>query len=181
MLNWKPFYKLLGIPDDVTEPTPYQLLGISPGGHSPAQVRHLLDEKKKMLRRNTPGPQFIPIMSMLEQELDLAAAQLVGDLESKQDTEGPKRKTNASRRPGREPTWQQLLLMIAKAILSAAGPDGTLGEENRRAVARRLRRLGLSKESIQWLLAKVPKPDRSAGGQSGQPQANQGNLGHRRA
>ena len=69
--------RLLGLPEDAADPTAYQLLGLDPRRFAPEQVQPALEERKRRLRQNIPGPQFIPIVSRFEQELDRVAALLL--------------------------------------------------------------------------------------------------------
>ena len=79
MNELRPFYKLLSIPEDTTTPTPFQLLGL-PEVHSAPLTREQIEqavlERKKLLRQNVPGPHALPIMSLVEQMMDKAAAKL---------------------------------------------------------------------------------------------------------
>ncbi len=83
MNELRPFYKLLGIPEDTAAPTPFQLLGL-PAAPSPPLTREQIEqavlERKKMLRQNIPGPHALPIMSLIEQTIDRAAAKLLDHL-----------------------------------------------------------------------------------------------------
>jgi hypothetical protein len=83
MNELRPFYKLLSIPEDTAAPTPLQLLGL-PAVHSPPLTREQIEqavlERKKLLRQNMPGPHALPIMSLVEQTMDKAAANLLKQL-----------------------------------------------------------------------------------------------------
>jgi len=79
MIEWSFFYKVLDIPEAVTEPTYYQLLGIDPRMCT-AELVAPLEERRKRLRHNIPGPQFVPLVLRFEkQQLEVAAAVLSDD------------------------------------------------------------------------------------------------------
>jgi hypothetical protein len=83
MNELRPFYRLLSIPEDTDAPTPFQLLGL-PAVHSAALTREQIEqavlERKKLLRQSIPGPHALPIMSLVEQTIDRAAAKLLQQL-----------------------------------------------------------------------------------------------------
>lgn len=117
MNELRPFYKLLSIPEDTATPTPFQLLGL-PEAHTPGltreQIEQALLERRKLLRQNIPGPQAFPIVSLIEQTMDRAAARLmkhlgladarpIGQSEPNKGREGP---SGPSSRPA-SPVEQQ--------------------------------------------------------------------------
>ena len=78
IMDWTPFFRMLGIPEEVAEPTAYQLLGLTdPRTLTRELVEEALTERKKLLRQNIPGPQFIPLVSVFEKKLEHAASILV--------------------------------------------------------------------------------------------------------
>ena len=78
MIYGPAFYKLLGIPESVAEPTAYDLLALDPRMITERMVDEALAERKTSLRQNIPGPRFIPIVAAIERELD-AAAEILRD------------------------------------------------------------------------------------------------------
>ena len=83
MNELRPFYKLLSIPEDTASPTPFQLLGLPEVHSTPLtreQIEQAVQERKKLLRQNIPGPHALPIMSLVEQTIDRAAAKLLDHL-----------------------------------------------------------------------------------------------------
>jgi hypothetical protein len=83
MNELRPFYKLLSIPEDTAAPTPFQLLGLPVAPSAPLtreQIEQAVLERKKLLRQHIPGPQALPIMSLVEQTIDRAAARLLKHL-----------------------------------------------------------------------------------------------------
>ena len=139
MIEWTFFYRLLGIPEQVAEPTVYQLLGFTdPRAITRESIQEALNERKKLLRQNIPGPQFIPIVSAFEQELDRAAAiildphkrkayhqRLFGEIRARKKL----RKTRAAR--------QALVQAAREVIRTALAGDGTLEAGQRPALAER--------------------------------------------
>jgi hypothetical protein len=75
------FRRLLGLPEGVTDPGPHELLGLDPAMCGPAAIDDALKERKKVLRQRIPGPQFIPLIVLIEAELDRAAASLLDPTE----------------------------------------------------------------------------------------------------
>ena len=67
-IEWTIFYRILDIPDEITAPNYYQLLGVEPGVCTSELVMQSLNERKKRLRQNIPGPHFIPLVLKFEQE-----------------------------------------------------------------------------------------------------------------
>lgn len=152
------FYKLLGIPKTVAEPTPYHLLGITPQVFSPELVESSRRERKRMLRQNVPGPQFIPIVSLFEKELDAAADILLDPGKRKalherliREIRDKKLKKAKAKREREEKTAQKL-------IRSAVARDGTLADSKRDALAERLAKLGLESERVKSVLLNIPRP-----------------------
>ena len=78
MIYGPAFYKLLGIPESVAEPTAYHLLALDQRMITERMVDEALAERKASLRQNIPGPRFIPIVAAIERELD-AAAEILRD------------------------------------------------------------------------------------------------------
>ena len=152
------FYKLLGIPKKVAEPTPYHLLGITPQVFSPELVKSSLTERKRMLRQNVPGPQFIPVVSLFEKELDAAADVLLDPDKRKalherllREIRDKKLKKAKAKRERQEKTAQ-------KIIRSAVNRDGTLDDRKRPALAQRLTKGGMDPERVEAVLQTIPKP-----------------------
>jgi len=157
MIHGPAFYKLLDIPESVTEPTAYHLLRIDPRLVSPALVDSALKERKLRLRRNIPGPQFIPIVSMIERELERAAevlrdprkrraydARLVG-------AGGPKRRE----RPARH--RRKLVEACRRAVRETVDGDGCLADADRGRLAQRLSALGLPESDVRYVLERIPR------------------------
>jgi len=158
MFHHPVFYKLLGIPDGITEPSPYQLLGIAVQESSPEAIKTALAERKKLLRQNIPGPQFIPMVLLFEKELDRSARLLLDPARRKayharlaKEAQQVKQQRGAARR-------QKQVLAAREAIRDTVRPDGTLGDDQRPILDARLRGLGLSEKSIRTILAALPSP-----------------------
>ena len=138
MIEWTFFYRMLGIPERVTEPTVYQLLGLTdPRTVTPDLVQHALNERKKLLRHNIPAPQFIPLVSLFEQELDRAAAILLDPQKRKVYHERLAREAGARRRRVKAGAARQRLVRAAREVIrDALNRDGTLEDNRRPGLAR---------------------------------------------
>jgi len=152
------FHKLLGIAESVAEPTAYQLLGIDPRVFVPALVRPALNERRKRLRQNIPGPQFIPIVSLFEQELERAAAVLLDPAERQAYDERLRREAREAKLKRERAKRQRMIRAARQSVGKAVNRDGTLDDAKRPALAGQLRKLGLEEGSVQSILATTPKP-----------------------
>lgn len=153
--------RLLGLPDEVAEPTAYQLLGLDPRRFAPGQVGPALEERKRRLRHNIPGPQFIPIISRFEQELDRVAALLLDPAQRRAYDEGLRRDVAAHARrlhhqpvPSRSatpPTPAETETFFATAAdLTIRG--GALSPEDESGLRSLAAKLGLADERAAALL-----------------------------
>jgi hypothetical protein len=160
MIEWSLFYKILGIPEDVTRPTHYDLLGLSPNVCSSELVEDMLNKQKSRLRQNIPGPQFIPFVLIFEQrELERAAAVLGDDaVREKYDKYLQRNSWLRKFRKKREWRRQQLLQQAHDVVTSLVNPDKTLDDSKRPILAASLRSLGLKESMINSLLERIPGP-----------------------
>lgn len=150
--------KLLGIPKKVVEPTPYHLLGLDPKACTPEQVKNALRERKKSLRQNIPGPQFIPVIHQLEKELD-AAAELLIDPEKREAYHERVRREYRERKQKKLRAQRKVIVRaVNNLIRKAVNEDGTLGRDKRSSLAEQIRKLGISEEQIQRILSQIPEP-----------------------
>jgi hypothetical protein len=151
-------YKLLGVPDGGTEPSAYVLLGVSPQQCTPETVEARLQDCRKRLRQNIPGPQFIPLVTLWEKELSAAAATLSNP--RKRETYNGSITQQAQQRqaqgvPARRPEQGAA---VREAIDDVVNPDGTLDEIQRPMLANRLRALRVPEPHVQSSLADLPRP-----------------------
>ncbi len=160
MIDWGLFGRMLGIPEQVAEPTVYQLLGLTdPRTITPELVEHALNERKKLLRQNIPGPQFIPIVALFEKELDRAAGILLDSGKRNAYHERILREAHGRRKVLKARSARQRLIRAAREVIRAAlSQDGTLEDERRPALAGRLRAIGVPAPDIQQVLAQIPRP-----------------------
>ena len=147
-------YKLLGIPDKGEEPTHYELLGLKPLQCTSGTIQERLVERKKRLRQSIPSRQFIPIVSLWEQDLDRAAGTL-------SDPQKRSAYDASLARHGRDP--RHVLRRAEKAqqareiIDSAVTTDGTMETTRRSAVVEQLHRLDIPRDLIESSLAEIPR------------------------
>jgi len=152
------FYKLLGIPEGTSDPTPFQLLGIEPGASDPETVKRALAERRMLLRQNIPGPQFIPMVSLIEKELDRAAALLLDP--RKREAFAKRLQREAQQK--KQQRLQKQVVAARQAVRETVNPDGTLPDDKRPALAGRLRALGLSAKAVRSILDGLPSPEAAA-------------------
>jgi len=159
---------MLGIPETVLEPGPYDLLAIDRRTFRPAMVEGALKERKRLLRQNIPGPQFIPLITIFERNLDRAAVTLLDANKRKayHDRHDRETRDDSLKRP--ESERRQLVLQAYKTVRVALNPDGTLDNAGRSALKGQLRRMGLREDNIWSMLDGIPapsaKPDKLAEG-----------------
>jgi len=158
MIHGPAFYKLLGIPESVAEPTAYDLLQVHPRAVTPARVDSALRERKARLRQNVPGPQFIPIVSMIEQELDNAAAILRDPVQRAAYNQRLLRNAKAQRRRRGSRERARLVRACRQAVQAMVDADGCLHDARRGELAARLSGLGLPADQVEYVLEHIPRP-----------------------
>jgi len=174
MIYGPAFYKLLGIAESVAEPTAYHLLQIHPRAVTPALVDGALKEAKARLRQNIPGPRFIPIVSMIEDELDRAAA-ILRDPEKR--AEYNRRLARTPRTKGKQRSARERARLVGacrKAVRAMVDADGCLHDEKRDELAARLAELSLPADQVQYVLDNIPRPVGSEA--AGSPEQRQRDL-----
>jgi len=152
------FFKLLGIPNRKTEPTPYDLLDLDPRTFSPAQVPDQLGERKRRLRQNIPGPQFIPVVTLWERELDLAAEVLTDPAKRAAYHDQLNRESSEASSRNRRQQRERVILDVRKFLASIVDSNGALSKSKRPAAAARLRELGLDAGQAAAVLDRIPLP-----------------------
>jgi hypothetical protein len=162
MIHGPVFYKLLGIPESIEEPTAYHLLGLDPRVVTDALIDSALTERKLKLRQEIPGPQFIPIVERIEQELEEAAATL-RDPRLRQ-AYNERLLENARLRKKRQETEERSRLVLAcrEVVRSMVDEDGCLSSGRRGELAGRLERLGLPADQVRYVLENIPLPPEEA-------------------
>ena len=151
-------YRLLGVADRGCEPTHYELLGLSPARCTAVDVEHRVNECRKRLRQSIPGPQFIPIIALWEQDLEQAAQALVDPRRRERyDSQRAPKDVSPNRASAAVPERVDPTA-VRKTIESAVGSGGTLGDADRSTLADRLREIQVPEESIKSSIAEIPRP-----------------------
>jgi len=158
MIYGPAFYKLLGIPESVSEPTAYHLLDLDPRMVTPVLVDHALSERKARLRQNIPGPRFIPIVSLIERELDQAAEILRDEARRQEYDERLLRAARARPRAPEGRKRRRLVRACRKLVRSTVDADGCLATARRTALAERLAAAGLPVDQVRYVLDHIPSP-----------------------
>ncbi len=158
MIEWNIFYKILGIPEDITEPTYYDLLGLHPKTCSVELVDRMLHKKRNRLRQNIPGPQFIPFVLKFEKEKLERAAKVLRDPQIRKKYNKYLRQKLYKRRHEKHKTdaKRRLLKQARHAVNSLLNPDKTLDDSKRPLLITKLKDLGIKESRINSLLAKIP-------------------------
>ncbi len=159
MIYGPAFYKLLGIPESVAEPTAYHLLKLDPRMITEALVDGALRQRKARLRQNIPGPQFIPIVSLIEQELDKAAAVLRDPARREEYNARLLRESRKKRLTQDSQKRAKLVEACRQTVRSMVDADGCLPDEKRGELASRLDSLGLPDDQVRYVLDHIPRPD----------------------
>jgi len=159
MIYGPAFYKLLGIPESVAEPTAYHLLKLDPRMITEALVDGALEDRKARLRQNIPGPQFIPIVSLIEQELEKAAAILRDPARRKEYDARLLRESRKKRLTRDSQKRRKLVEACRQAVRSMVDADGCLPDGKRGELASRLDSLGLPDDQVRYVLEHIPAPD----------------------
>ena len=160
MIEWNLFYKMLGIPEDITEPTYYDLLGVHPKTCNAEIVDSMLHKRRSRLRQNIPGPQFIPLVLKFEQKkLEKAATVLSNPkLREKYNRYLQRKALERKSEKHKDRTRHDLLLNARNIINSLLKPDKTLDDSNRPILVEKLRNLGIKESNINSLLERIPRP-----------------------
>ena len=156
-IEWTIFYRMLDIPDEIASPNYYQLLGVEPGVCTAELVMQSLNERKKRLRQNIPGPHFIPLVLKFEQEnLDPAAATLS---DPQKRLEYDQQLQESMQQPSAAQMKAYRASIIKKArelVLAALNDDGSISGDNRAVLGGELQRLGFSQGDIRVLFEGIP-------------------------
>ena len=160
MIEWNIFYRMLDIPEDITEPTYYHLLGLHPKTCSAELVERMLHKQRNRLRQNIPGPQFIPLVIKFEKEKLERAAEVLRDPQIRgKYNKYLRQKAHVRKREKQKGIAKQRLLNKARDIInSLLGPDKTLDDSKRPILMARLKELGIKESRINSLLERIPRP-----------------------
>ena len=157
MIEWSLFYRLLAIPEDIAEPTYYDLLNLEPHCCTEELVDRALNDRRMLLRQRISGPQFIPLVLKFESEqLNVAAATLrdpakraIYDNQLKQQNQPTSHQESTDQKT-------RLAREARAAIAQTVNPDGTLDPTQRDILARQLADIGLVDRDIQAVLSRIP-------------------------
>ena len=158
MIYGPAFYKLLGIPESVVEPTAYHLLAIDPRMVTGHLVDEALAAQKLRVRHNIPGPQFIPVVAAIERELD-AAAEILRDPHRRYEYN--ERLLGRAKAHKDELKVEQRCKIVAECraiVRSMVGPDGMVPLNRRDELAGRLRGAGMAGQDVRYILEHIPSP-----------------------
>ena len=150
------FYKLLGIADSLSDPTPYDLLDVEPGKEDPQEISEALENRKRTLRQNLPGPQFMQVLEVYDRHLQTAAAILRDPAKRKELDRRLEAETHPPV-PDQSKANRQALILAARQQLSEHMlPDGSINAEKRKDLGAALRRIGVEAEEIEETLSAIP-------------------------
>jgi len=161
------YTSLLGMPEDVEEPTAYQLLGITPEEATPERVAEALEERRQYARKNVPNPRLIPAVMLLETELQ-QAADILSDpkkraaYDAKHKIGRPTPETT-----DREARKNELRRFIRRQVKELSEPDRTMTAANKEELARRLAAEGIAQKTIDRVLEQIPDAAESKGPATG--------------
>jgi hypothetical protein len=153
------FHRLLNIPEDVESPTYYQLLDINPLQSSPEVVREAVEQRKALLRRQIPGPQFLPVIARFEKELDKAAETLIDPDKRQAYHEHLKGHDGRHRKRTLTDKQRQYLQRIRSIIRRSLNEDGTLNLAKRPDLIDTLKRMDVPEKDIRYILEQIPKKE----------------------
>jgi len=115
------FFRILGIPEGVSTPDPYQLLGLDADAFDPTFVAAALQKQKQRLRQNLPNPQLIPLVAVVERDLDAAAALLSDDAQREAHHQKHPHQAGGDNREAKAQRW--LALMAEQQPPAPAPPE----------------------------------------------------------
>ncbi len=156
-IEWTIFYRILEIPDEITAPNYYQLLGVEPEVCTAELLMQSLNERKMRLRQNIPGPHFIPLVLKFEQENLEPAAATLSDSEKRQEYD--QRLQESVQQPSaaiRKAYRASIIRKGRELVLAALNDEGSISEENRSVLGGQLQRLGFSQGDIRVLFEGIP-------------------------
>lgn len=150
--------KMLGISESIAEPTVYHLLQVDPRTVTIQSVSEALRQRKLLLRRGIPGPQFIPVVSMIEKQLDEAAAILIDPQRRREYDQSLLVKAQPPAQQAKTISHRELVLECRRIVKSMLNTDGTLEDARRGQLAQQLRELDLNDTQLQSILDGIPRP-----------------------
>lgn len=160
MIGWTIFQKSLGINEDISNPTYYELLGIDPESCNEAIVDKQLKAQKIKLRQNIPSQQFIPLILTFEKtKLDRAATVLRDpQTRRKYDRYLHRKEHEKEFREHKEKNHKRLSVAFRMILDDMLNPDKTLDESKRPELEAKLRKLRLKHDKIKKIMDRIPVP-----------------------
>ncbi len=158
MIYGPAFYKLLGIPETVVELTAYHLLGLDPRMITAALLDQAIIERKARLRQNISGPGFIPIVSMIESELDAAADTLRDPHRRLQYNKKLLDHTGSAKAKVEGQDRRKIVAECRSIVRSMVDSEGMLVRARREKLAVRLQNAGMSDDDVRYVLQHIPSP-----------------------
>ncbi len=157
--DWTLMYRLLGIPDDISQPTYYHLLGVDPRQCDADLIDRALANRKKILRENIPGPQFLALISKFEQDILQVAAETLRDPEKCQHYVETLRQRSLQKPVGPQaPTRADLIRQGKSLLIDALDQEGTLPDESRKELHVKLKSIGFTPGDIGLIMDRIPSP-----------------------
>jgi hypothetical protein len=157
MTELRMFYRMLGIAENIIEPSFYHLLNIDRKDCSFKTVRAALLARKNELRQNAPGPEFVPQIIEFEKEHLEPAAKVLADEARRAQYD----KVIAKRwRRYRNETDKRASLVgaVRLSITNAIDAQGALSTHGKVALGKELESLGVEEHNVVAILARIPSP-----------------------
>jgi len=157
--EWIFFYRLLGIDESVGEPNYYDLLGLTPQLCTAVLVDRALQKRKKTLRQNIPGPQFIALLFHFEREVLEPAAAVLRDA-GQRDAYYLRLFSPSAEHPvlAVQTSKEKLARQARRLLQDFLAADGSLEESRRGPLAEKLREIGMPARDVDALLSRIPRP-----------------------
>ncbi|AQT69501.1 hypothetical protein STSP2_02692 [Anaerohalosphaera lusitana] len=155
MSDLRVFYRILGIARHIVDPSYYHILGIDRKGCNADVVRSALKARKRELRENIPGPEFIPLVMKFEKEQLEVAAEVLADEHKRREYD---KQLLLKQRQIEKKTEENAALLerTRAAVMNAVSSDGTLTPARRVALAKELRQIGVAQKNVDAILARIP-------------------------
>lgn len=146
------FYRMLGIAEHIIDPSYYHILGIERQNCNAQVVRDALLERKRELRENIPGPQFVPMVLKFEADQLEASAEVLADDQKRKayDKQLMVKQKNIQRK-------SRQIEAVRSAIAEVVYDDGTIDGQGTVTLAEKLRGLGVQEHNITAILGRLPR------------------------
>lgn len=156
-MDFKVFYKALGIAGHIVDPTYYHILGLDPKFCDEQAVTEAYRQKRMLLRQTIPGPEFIPMVVRFEKEqLEPAFEVLRNEKRRKAYNQQLLERQKVIEEKNEKKA--QLIEDVRRTIAATVDARGMLGDQGRMILTERLRRLGVAEHNIAQILERIPRP-----------------------